>query len=76
MNKAAQDIKNTQIKLETAENNSKAQDDLFKKRVRGMYINGTDSYLDVLLESDNLSDFISRMDMVTKVIGFDNQDYC
>lgn len=73
MNKAAQDIKNAQIKLEAVENTSKAQDDLFKRRVRAMYISGTDSYLQVLLESDNLGDFLSRFDMITQVIKFDNQ---
>jgi len=73
MNKAAQDIKNTQIKLDDVEKNSKSQDDLFKKRVRSMYISGTDSYLEVLLASDNLSDFISRFDMISQVIKFDNQ---
>ncbi|MBC2578728.1 3D domain-containing protein [Clostridium sp. DJ247] len=73
MNKIAQDIKNTQLKLEAAENKSKAQEDLFGKRVRAMYISGTDSYLQVLLASNSLSDFVSRLDLVTKVIGFDNQ---
>lgn len=73
MNKVAQDIKNTQIKLADIDKNSKDQDDLFKKRVRSMYINGTDSYLQVLLASENLSDFMSRFDMVTQVIKFDNQ---
>jgi peptidoglycan hydrolase CwlO-like protein/3D (Asp-Asp-Asp) domain-containing protein len=73
MNKAAEDIKNTQSKLDTAEKNSKNQDDLFKKRIRAMYINDQNSYLDVILSSSNLSDFISKMDMITKVISFDNQ---
>jgi peptidoglycan DL-endopeptidase CwlO len=73
MNIAAQNIKHTQIKLDAAEKNSIAQNDLFKKRVRGMYISGTDSYLQVLLASDNLSDFMSRFDMITQVIKFDNQ---
>lgn len=71
MNKIAENIKNTQAKLETIENNSKIQEDLFKKRVRAMYVSGSDSYLDVILASSNLSDFISRIDMLTKVMGFD-----
>lgn len=73
MNKISQDIKKTQVKLEDAEKNSKAQEDLFKQRARAMYINGTGSYLQVVLTSDNLSDFISRVDLVTKVIGYDNK---
>jgi len=73
MNKIAQDIKDTENKLTVTENNSKAQVDLFKKRVRAMYISGTDSYLQVLFAADNLNDFISRVDMITKIISFDNQ---
>lgn len=73
MNKIAQDIKNTQIKLDTIEKNSQEQDELFRRRIRSMYISGTGSYLEVLLASDNLSDFISRFDMITQVIKFDNQ---
>lgn len=72
MNKISQDIKNTQVKLEDAEKNSKAQEDLFKKRARAMYINGVDSYLQVMLASDNLSDFMSRLELVKKIIGYDN----
>jgi peptidoglycan hydrolase CwlO-like protein len=71
MNKIAKDMKNTQAKLETAQKNSKAQEDLFAKRLRAMYINGSDTYLQVLLSSENLGDFISRLDMVTRVIGYD-----
>lgn len=73
MNKIAEDIENTQSKLETAEKNSKEQQDLFKKRVRAMYISGTDSYLSVVLSADNLDDFISRVDMISKVISYDNK---
>lgn len=71
MNKAAQEIKDTQAKLDEVEKNSKAQDDLFKKRVRAMYVNNSDGYLDVILSSNNLSDFISKMDMISKVMDFD-----
>lgn len=71
MNKIAQYIKTTQDKLKSAENNSKAQDDLFRKRVRAMYINGSSSYLQVILASNNLNDFISRVDMIAKIIEFD-----
>lgn len=73
MNKASKDIKNTQAKLDDIEKNSKAQDDLFRKRIRSMYISGTDSYLQLLLTSENLSDFMSRFDMITQVVKFDNQ---
>ncbi|MFL0195436.1 3D domain-containing protein [Clostridium sp. WILCCON 0269] len=71
MNKIAGDIKKTQVKLENAKNNSKIQDNLFKSRIKAMYINGTDAYLEVLLSSESFSDFLSRMDTITKVMQFD-----
>ncbi len=36
-----------------------------------MYISGGDSYLDILLGSENLSDFMSRVDTVSKIMKFD-----
>ncbi|AZV57275.1 3D domain-containing protein [Clostridium sp. AWRP] len=73
MNTIAKNIKNTQIKLSKAQDASKSQNDLFKKRVKAMYTTGTNGYLQVLLSSNNLSDFISRVDSITRVMKFDNQ---
>lgn len=36
-----------------------------------MYISGFDSYADIILESEGLSDLITRVDTVKKVMGFD-----
>lgn len=71
--KIAKDIKKAQEDLDSAEKNIKGQQDLFNKRIRAMYINGVDSYLGVILESDNLGDFISRVDTVKKIVGFDQK---
>ncbi len=71
--KTTADIKATRQELTNAENSIKGQQDVFNKRIRAMYINGTDSYLGVILESDNLSDFISRMDTIKKIVGFDEK---
>jgi peptidoglycan hydrolase CwlO-like protein len=71
--KTNKDIKDTQVQLDKAEQNIKGQQSLFGKRVRAMYINGIDSYLDVILQADSLSDFITRVDTVKKVIGFDEK---
>lgn len=71
MNKVAEDIKNTQAKLESIEKDSKTQEDLFRKRARAMYMNGMDGYFQVVLESRSLSDLMSRIDMVERVMEFD-----
>ncbi|OAA87287.1 3D domain-containing protein [Clostridium coskatii] len=73
MNTIAKNIKNTQIKLSKAQDDSKSQNDLFKKRVKAMYTTGTNGYLQVLLSSNNLGDFISRVDSISRVMKFDNQ---
>lgn len=72
MNNLSHSIKSTQSKLDTVENKSKSQDVLFNKRVRAMYMTGgMDGYANVILSSTSLSDFMSRMDTVSKVIKFD-----
>lgn len=71
MNKINNDVKDTEKKLNQVKNNVKAKEDLFGKRVRAMYISGGDSYLDILLASESLSDFMSRIDTVSKIMRFD-----
>jgi peptidoglycan DL-endopeptidase CwlO len=71
--KTGEDIKLTQVDLEKLEKNIICHQDLFNKRIRAMYINGIDSYLAVLLQADGLNDFISRVDTVKKIAGFDKE---
>lgn len=71
--KIGKDIKQNGVELQNAEKDIKGQQDLCNKRIRAMYINGVDSYLDVVLQANNLSDFISRVDTVKKVMGFDKK---
>ncbi len=44
---------------------------LLNKRVRVMYQNGSIGYLSVLLNSNSFSDFISRLDLLRKIINHD-----
>lgn len=64
-------IELTKVELEKAENNIKGQQEVFNKRVRAMYINGTDSYLNVVLEAENLGDLLSRVENIKKVVKYD-----
>jgi cell wall-associated NlpC family hydrolase len=66
------DIKSSEVELKNAENDIKNEKDLFNQRMRALYINGTGSYLDVLLNANGLEDFLSRVDTIKKIIGFDN----
>ncbi|AGK98397.1 3D domain-containing protein [Clostridium pasteurianum] len=73
MNKIDENIKSTEAKLKDLEEHSKEQDDLFKKRLRALYISGGGSnYLDVILGSKTLSDFISSVDSISTIMKYDN----
>ncbi|MDW8802419.1 NlpC/P60 family protein [Clostridium sp. A1-XYC3] len=72
IDKIGKEIRKTQEELGKAEDNIKGQQNLFSKRVRAMYINGVDSYLNVVLEADDLGDLISRVENVKKVVNYDN----
>lgn len=65
------DIRQAQIDIEKAENDIKTEQDLFDKRMRAMYMTGSSSYIDILLDSKGLGDFISRIENLKKIISFD-----
>lgn len=65
------DIEVTKNELMQAENNIKAKKDILNSRLRVIYKNGTVGYLEVLLESKNISDFLARLDMVKRIIEYD-----
>jgi murein DD-endopeptidase MepM/ murein hydrolase activator NlpD len=61
----------TQREYDRAVAEAVEQKELLNKRVRVMYQNGTIGYLAVLLNSSSFSDFISRMDLLRKIINYD-----
>ncbi|TZE83114.1 murein hydrolase activator EnvC family protein [Calorimonas adulescens] len=72
LNQIQRNYDQTQKALEQAQNMLKKEEALYKERVRAMYINGPTGYLEVLLDSTDFSDFISRLDMIQRVIDYDN----
>jgi cell wall-associated NlpC family hydrolase len=67
------DIKSSEEQLKTAESELKNEKELFNKRTRAMYINGSTGYLDMLLDSSGFGDFVSKVDMTKRIISFDNK---
>lgn len=61
----------TQREYDRAVTEAESQKKLLHKRVRVMYQNGSVGYLAVLLNSTSFSDFISRMDLLNKIINYD-----
>lgn len=47
------------------------QNDNLNKRLRAMYKNGNSGFLEVLLGSENITDFMTNMDMVQKIFNND-----
>lgn len=64
-------IDDSNEKVQATEKDIEEESDLFGKRMRAMYINGLDSYVEVLLESKNFSDFLSRLTNIKTIINHD-----
>lgn len=80
IDKAKNEIVDTEKKIEQnskditiSENNIKDEEQLFNQRMRVMYINGTDSYLEILFSADGIEDLISRVENVKKIVEYDNK---
>lgn len=67
------DIKAAKKDLDKSESDIKDEQDLFDQRMRAMYINGVDSYIEVLLQSKGFSDFISRAETIKKIADYDKK---
>ena len=59
--------------LEKAEAEYKEQDELMKKRLVALYEAGQTSYLDVLLNSDSISNFLSRYYLISEIAKSDSE---
>lgn len=44
----------------------------FNRRMRALYINSTDSYLNVILDANGIGDLISKIEMVKTIITYDS----
>ena len=80
IDKAKTEINVTENKIEQTtkdiaieESNIQGEEDLFNERMRAMFINGADIYLEIILNSKGLEDFISRIENVKKIVEYDNQ---
>lgn len=67
------DIANAQKEIDKLIKKIEENQELLDTRVRAMYINGNDSYLSYLLDSDGFSDFVSRIEFVKKLVSFDKE---
>lgn len=68
--KTEQEIAVVQANLAVVEQEMETQNDELQKRLRAMYKNGDVGMVQILLGSEDITDFMSNMDMVQKI--FDN----
>lgn len=66
-------IEESNKKVQATESDIKDENELFSKRMRSMYINGMDSYIEVLLNSNGVSDFMTRLSNVNRIINYDKE---
>ncbi|SEJ87338.1 Peptidase family M23 [Propionispira arboris] len=59
------------ILLEKTEVDLKKKTTILDKRIRDIYINGQISYLDVLFGAKDFSDFMTRMDLLKRIMKYD-----
>lgn len=67
------DISAAEADIKKAEANIQEEKDLFNKRIRALYISGSSSYLNILLESKGLNDFFSRIEAIIKITEADKK---
>lgn len=67
------DIETYKKEITRVEEEVKAQQELLDQRVRSMYMNGQSDYFKVILESENFSDLVTRVETVRKIISLDKK---
>jgi len=59
--------------IEEAEQNYEHQCELFKSRLRAMYKNSNETTLDILLQSKNITEFLERLELISRISKRDKQ---
>lgn len=71
--KLEENIEKTQEELIEAEANIEEKQETFNKRLRVMYKTGSAGYIEILLSSTSISDFLSRQDMLKSIAKHDTE---
>jgi peptidoglycan hydrolase CwlO-like protein len=71
INTKENEITVTQQELEQAKAKEAEQYENMKKRIKFMYENGNDAYLELFLEAESISDALNRAEYATKIYDYD-----
>ncbi|NMA84829.1 MAG: peptidoglycan DD-metalloendopeptidase family protein [Epulopiscium sp.] len=66
-----EEIAQKEAELAIAEEKEVKQYETLKKRIKYMYEKGQVGYLEVLFQSENLTDFLSRLEYIKKIMNYD-----
>ena len=72
LNKIEKEVNIIEERLNIIQKNYNSQKNAFKSRIVALYENGDILYLDVLLSSDSVSDFISNYFLIGEIARYDN----
>lgn len=73
IDKIQRNIDKNARELEEAEKNLQERQELFNSRLRVMYMNGNVGYLELLLTSSSIKDFLSRREMIQSIAAQDTE---
>ncbi len=71
--KKEKNIQKLEIKIENAQTDISNQYDTMKKRIKYMYENKNSGYIDILLSSGGLADFLNRSEYIEKISEYDSE---
>jgi len=71
--KLSKDIKHLEARLKVANKNYEKQKKLLESRLIEMYESGENQYLDVLLSSTTMSEFVSSYFLITEIAAYDTE---
>lgn len=66
-NRIEENIEEVENEILGLEKELKNDQELFKKRMRSMYVNGLGGYIDILVDSESLDDFLTRIEFVKNI---------
>ena len=66
-------IKTRENKIKETDKKIEEENILLQKRVRAMYENGNTAYISLLLNSENITDFMKRCELAERMIDYDKE---
>lgn len=71
INAVQSDINSKEKEIEDLTGEEKKAEELFKERMRALYEDNSTSYFDIILNSESISDFFYRMEVIKQISEYD-----